>query len=221
MALLAPHQCIICYRDGEVLCQSCRAAECEPPISRCYMCNKLTVDFRLCKSHRAQSRLSRVWWTGQYDGWLKQLIWDMKLRRARDAGRSLGRLLSEQLPYLKEDTLVVPVPTASSRIRRRGFDQASIIARSFAGSRGLKYSPFLRRHGQQSQHGKRRLERLKNMHSTFSLTNSGARQLPGTTVLLIDDVLTTGATLESAARVLKEHGATRVYAAVIAHKTPD
>ncbi len=215
---VAPYACMICSRSGEILCEACRQTNFDAPESRCYICNKLTNQNQLCASHKAVSRLRRVWWLANYEEPLKSLIWRLKFHRARDFGRTFGRLLDEQLPYLTPETVVVPISTASSRVRRRGFDQAYVIARSFAASRGLILCQALLRQSQADQVGLRRAERMKNMRSAFKLSDQARSKIKNQNVILIDDVLTTGATLEAAAAILREAGAKHVDGAVIARK---
>lgn len=212
---LTPTICIICKAEGQSLCGGCFEANLPTPLSRCYMCNKLTSNFMACTTCTSRSRLRRVWWLGAHDGFLKTLIWRMKYQRTRSIGRLLAGYLASRLPYLPEDTIITPIPTASQRVRRRGYDQSVIMAKEFAQLRRLRYTPLLRRIGQIELIGKRRLERLKQMEKNLMLDKSLP---PAASVLLIDDVLTTGATLEAAARLLREAGAKHVDATVITRR---
>ena len=147
------------------------------------------------------------------------MIRALKFQRKRMLARQFGQYLSELLPHLDEDTIVVPVPTAARRIRRRGFDQAVVLARSFACRRGLPYLEVFARTSSVDQIGKRRTQRITQMEHSFALAASEV-QIKGKTILLVDDVLTTGATLEAAARLLRKHGAAHVDAVVIARHLP-
>lgn len=214
IALIAPLECHICQAENYMLCPGCKEELLLEEESRCYICNKLTKSNLVCKSCSSSSRLRRVWWLGVYEKTLKELILHMKFQRRRAFAHEFGKFLAQSLPYLPESTLVVPVPTASARVRMRGYDQAVYIAKGFAESRGLRLTPLLTRTTQADQIGKRRLDRLKQMKNSFKAKN--INEVKGASILLIDDVLTTGATLESAATVLREHGAKHVDAAVIA-----
>ena len=206
--------CHICGTEAEMLCSDCRDKTFPELDSRCYKCNKITSQNVCCQSCRSGSRLRRVWWLGQYKFEIKNLVRDMKFKRRRSCAREFGAVLAETLPFLPEETLVVPIPTASGRVRKRGFDQAKIIAKVFAHSRGLKYCEALVRTTQVDQIGKRRSDRIAQMQN--SLIVSRPAEILGASVLLIDDVLTTGATLEVAAGLLRDQGALHVDAAVIA-----
>jgi ComF family protein len=155
-----------------------------------------------------------VWWLGNYNDILKTLIHDMKFQRKRAYAREFGTILAQALPYLHESTVVVSVPTASTRIRRRGYDQAALIAQSFARTRNLRYQNALVRTSQVDLIGKDRSSRLKQMASATELRIQAS--FKGQSILLIDDVLTTGASIEAAARLLRKNGAQHVDAAVVA-----
>jgi len=214
ISTLAPLECYICQTEGAMLCPECQPEIVDELTSRCYLCNSITSQQRICKYCKSKSALRRVWWLGSYEKVLKALIFDMKYARKRAYARSFGGLLNDALPYLPEHSLVVPIPTATTRIRQRGFDQAALIAGSFASLRGLKLSPVLYRTNQSDQIGKSRIERQKQMATSQALRNPESVQ--GRSILLVDDVLTTGASLESAARLLRKHGASHVDAAVVA-----
>ena len=215
ISFLSPDQCLICYQDASMLCDDCSAQIFRYTESRCYICNKITVQNQICPSCRSNSRLRRIWWLGLYDKDLKHFIGEMKFHRKRAYARRFGELFAGTVPYLADDTLVIPAPTASRRIRQRSFDQAVIIARSFAAHRSLKALPrLLQRRNQDDQIGKRRADRIHQMKDSFVVSNS--RAICGKSILLVDDVVTTGATLESAAAILRKHGAKHVDAVVIA-----
>lgn len=209
--LLTYESCRICKSANGPLCVTCCEQLSSDETSRCYKCNKITKQNTVCRS--CSSALRRVWWLGVYEGQLRELIGLLKYKRAREVGRQLGVGLAAKLPYLDAETLVVPVPTAPKRVRRRGYDQAQILARSLAAEKNLSAVNMLIRTTQNDQIGKRRNERLIQMNKAFRLKKNN---LAGKTVLLVDDVLTTGATLESAARILRENSAAHVDAVVVA-----
>lgn len=215
ISFLSPDQCLICYQDASMLCDDCSAQIFRYTESRCYICNTMTSQNQICSSCRSNSRLRRIWWLGLYDKDLKHFIREMKFHRKRAYARRFGELLAATVPYLADDTLVIPAPTASRRIRQRSFDQAVTIARSFASHRSLEALPrLLQRRNQDDQIGKRRADRIHQMKDSFVVSNPSA--IYGKSILLVDDVVTTGATLESAAAILRKHGAKHVDAVVIA-----
>jgi ComF family protein len=148
-----------------------------------------------------------------YDSVAKDLIWRLKFAHARSAVTPMSQLMARRLVF-DEATLLVPVPTATSRVRQRGYDQAELLSRALAHRTTLPYRHVLSRRGQSRQVGTGRTERARHLQNAYFVRNP--RAVAGRHVVLIDDVLTTGATLEAAARIIKKAGATQVDAMVFA-----
>ncbi|MBJ7447174.1 MAG: ComF family protein [Brevundimonas sp.] len=121
-------------------------------------------------------------------------------------------------PLLERADAVVPVPLHPLRLMSRRFNQAAEIARPLAASSGLAFLPdaLVRQTHTTSQGGKSLRGRRLNVKKAFAVTEAGRRQIRGRRILLIDDVLTTGATAEACARALLDGGARAVDLAVIA-----
>jgi ComF family protein len=149
-----------------------------------------------------------------HDGLAKELIHSAKYERAKAGLTEVAEMLATLLPFFEDDVVLTHVPTASSRIRERGYDQAEVIARRLAQKSRLPYSPLLARLGQAHQVGSGRRERIAHTRNAFRPIHMG--RIKGAHIILIDDVCTTGASLESAARALKRAGAKRVDAIVFA-----
>lgn len=213
--LAAPHECVGCGREGSLLCPWCQELlDTEFP-SRCYRCHALTVDSATCRACRRQSRLKHVWITASYDGVAKQLTHKLKFERARSAASIVADAMADSLPFLP-GYIACPLPTASVRRRQRGYDQAELIARHLARQKQLSFAPLLLRVGQTRQVGATREQRQKQAKDTFRVRRPAL--VAGQRILLIDDITTTGASLEEAARTLKIAGAKSVDAAVFAQK---
>jgi ComF family protein len=142
----------------------------------------------------------------------KELVGAVKFARAQAGTKLLARAMAEVLPPLSSQHVIVPVPTATNRIRQRGFDQAELIAKELSQLTGLEMRKLLLRIDQTRQVGRSRAERLKQLERSF-ITKTNIRTYK---VLLVDDVLTTGATLEAAARSLRFSGVKSVDALVFA-----
>ena len=121
-------------------------------------------------------------------------------------------------PLLEQADALVPVPLHPFRLMSRRFNQAAEIARPLAASSGLEFLPdaLVRQTHTTSQGGKSLRGRRLNVKKAFAVTEAGRRRIKGRRILLIDDVLTTGATAEACARALLEGGARGVDLAVIA-----
>lgn len=140
----------------------------------------------------------------------------LKFHAETEIAPLLGGLLAERLRRADFDKidLVLPVPLHPERRRTRGFDQAELIARATAREMSL---PMRRDLLEKVRHTRpqallRREQRLANMAGAFRVAGT----LPGANILLIDDVMTTGATMGDCARACREAGAARVYALTFA-----
>lgn len=165
---------------------------------------------------------------GEYASGLRDLIHLLKYDAVLPAARPLGKLLAqaiEQLRLRDVDALVVPVPLHSARRRERRFNQADLIARA-----ALQHLPpqfeldrvaLLRQRPTRSQVGLDREARIRNMHGAFRVT--APQRISGRTIIVVDDVMTTGTTVSECARVMKRAGAEKVFAATVARtlKHPD
>jgi len=212
MGVVAPYDCLSCGAEGGLLCAGCTQALL-PVAERCYRCHKLSQDALTCAACRKLSKLYRVSVSSVYEGVAKDVVWKLKFAGAQAATQ---QMTARMLPLLQAapEAVIVPVPTASSRVRRRGYDQAELLARELARKARLPYITGLARTGQAHQVGASRQQRLKQLTDVFHVTKR--RFVQDAHVILVDDVVTTGATLEAAAAALKAAGARRVDAIVFA-----
>jgi ComF family protein len=212
LSTIAPHECLNCSAEGKLLCDSCvRLLDAVP--EACYRCRKLSSNGKTCKSCRASTDLYIVRAATIYKGLAKELVWQLKFQGAQAAAREIATQMAVYVPGSPE-VVLIPVPTATSRIRRRGYDQATLIARILAAETGTQYCPALRRSGQHHQLGSSRTRRVTQLQDAYRCVRP--KEVAGKHVILIDDVLTTGATLEAAARIIKAAGAKRVSGIVYA-----
>lgn len=214
LSLIAPHHCYGCSKTGSLLCENCKYNIISDSFNICIACGRLSSPLTgLCG--QCNVGYERAWCVGERADELRQLIESYKFYRAQAAYKPLGALLHETLPDLPSSTIVVPVPTIPSHIRQRGYDHTLLVARSVAKQRNLLVSPALQRRTFTKQVGADRALRIRQAQKAFRCTR---RLQEGVPYLLIDDVVTTGATLEYAARTLKKAGATVVWAAALARQ---
>lgn len=148
-----------------------------------------------------------------YDGVMRDLIHAFKYSDRHDACRLFGTwLVSAGAPLFSGITMIVPVPLARGRLLRRQFNQAAILAQETSRRTELAYAPHILRkiRATRSQVGLSRLERGRNVSGAFDVSPRHRLRLKGASVLLVDDVITTGATVDACARVLLAAGAARV-----------
>ncbi len=159
---------------------------------------------------------------GEYEGGLRGLVHLLKyesvLPVASVLGRMLARAIEELLPACGDThPLVIPVPLHHTKFRERGFNQAELIARTAVKRLEpleLATGVLVRQRPTISQVGLTREERISNVRDAFRVRDR--RLVRGRTVIVVDDVMTTGTTLSECAGVLKKAGAERVWAATVA-----
>lgn len=211
--IYAPARCVSCYEHGSSLCHGCMADISPNLISRCFLCAKQTDEFATCTKCLKKTPVKNVWVATDYSGTVKELLHGFKYERERTSALELAAIVDRSLPYLSSETIVTHIPTASSRARARGYDHSRLLAKELAKLRGLKHKTLLGRLGQSQQMGATRKQRLEQTKNSYVAT----KKLNKAEVLLVDDVLTTGATLTAAGKELRRAGAKNVYAAVVAH----
>lgn len=227
--LVYPRHCLVCEASladvpALYLCEVCRSDILLWKGNSCRKCaaflGPYAEETARCNTCRGRSLgFSRAVAAGRYQGALKKLIHKLKFDRQPLAAVPLGELLSERLqrePFLGELSALVPVPLHSSRQAERGFNQAELLAREIERALGvpLVTGCLARVRRASAQSLLDRAERERNIEGAF-LTRR-PRKLAAKTVLLVDDVLTTGATASECARSLRSAGVKRVYVATVA-----
>ncbi len=225
--LFYPPHCSLCgcrieaeaEGEGAVFCEPCLADILPPPEHRCPLCSHPMAGLMLCPNCDGRHwHLETIVPSCRYEGGVRGMIQRFKYGRDIAMARPLGTLLLRALrdPRLEGRTFdaVVPVPLHPKRERERGFNQADLLARLLARSTGIPKQDLLKRTRPTAQQaGFDRSHRMENLRGAFVLR----RQLPpDASILLIDDVSTTGATLDACAAVLKEEGAAEIAAVVVA-----
>jgi ComF family protein len=170
----------------------------------------ISVPLALCpRCRRTRRVVDRARAIGSYDGALRSIVHALKYDGRRSLARGLAQLMRVRgADILEGAACAIPVPLHASRRRQRGFNQAADLARHL----DLPVVHALRRvRDTSTQTGLPAAQRHRNVRGAFALTRSGL-SVKGLVVVLVDDVSTTGATLEACARVLKENGAAEVRA---------
>ncbi|NTW61894.1 ComF family protein [Candidatus Saccharibacteria bacterium] len=216
LSFVAPHYCCGCDKMGCLLCANCKNNIVYEPKMVCVICKRPAGRIWLCNTCKAP--YERVWVVGERTGTLQRLVGLYKFERVKSAYKDLGELLLSVLPELPPDTVVVPVPTTSSRMRERGYDHMLLIAKYIAQSRGLKYEQLVERVSNTKQRQATASKRLAQAKRAFAVRGAIDAETP---YLLVDDVVTTGATIKYAAKSLVDAGAKHVWVAVIARQTLD
>lgn len=224
--MLFPEFCAGCGTEGLILCSSCRETiRMIPPA--CFVCKKLVpanglaMPGKACKPCRRKTRIYAYLSPFAYEAAIRKLIHALKYRRMRAASPILAELLHAYLTYheihLPADSILIPVPLHKRRERIRGFNQSRLIADLLGKKLGIKAaSDILQKiKATTAQMELSGTERRANLKGAFAVSDTGV--IRNRTCILIDDVKTTGTTLEEAARVLNGAGAKRIWAITVAH----
>ncbi len=215
VSVFTPYDCIICGYEGLIVCEACLPLICPAVPSRCYICRASTMDFAVCGRCRPSSKLRRVYVRSELSGIPKQLVHGLKYSYVQSVAVVMANFMTQILPD-SSSSLIIPVPTATSRLRRRGYDHTELIAARISRVIGAVKVSALVRLSQTSQVGSRRSLRVSQLKGAYRIARPGS--LVDAHVLLVDDVVTTGSTLEAAAACLKAEGVKTVDAIVFAQR---
>lgn len=213
LSIIAPHYCCGCGEIGSLLCSNCKKDITSEQNMVCIVCHRPTNAMWLCRD--CHTPYERVWMVGNRDGILQRLIGDYKFQRARSGYKDLGDLLLTVLSELPPEVVIVPIPTVSSHIRERGYDHMWLIAKYIARARDLKLERLLYRQTNTKQRQATAKQRLAQAKQAFMVRGNIDPEIP---YLLLDDVITTGATIKYASKALRDAGAKHIWVAVIARQ---
>ncbi|MCM2265513.1 MAG: ComF family protein [Desulfuromonadales bacterium] len=224
--LFLPPACLLCGKKlppgflATDFCPECRAGLPQPAPARCPICAVAHRTLAPASHHceaclRQPPPFARVHAVGPYAGTLQEAVQRFKYHGQLPLERPLGILLAESLPSRGKPCpdLIVPVPLHRDRLRERGYNQALQLARQVGRRLSVPVEPNLLRRirATASQQGLDAVTRKSNLRGAFAVT----APLSGRHLLLVDDVLTTGATARECAGVLRQAGAASVEVAVL------
>jgi ComF family protein len=215
--LVYPASCLLCGEPGLHFCAACRNALVTPPLPACPRCAANLGPYAQCSAcPRERFAFDAAHRLSNYEGLTRTAVLRLKGGWSETLAELLGRLWAETHPCPEAADALVPVPLHWSRRLRRGYNQAESLARGL--SQGWKvplHSRWLwRLRATPDQKSFGRAGRQANLKEAFAVRRG--LDLRGRRLLLVDDVMTSGATCHEAARALKLAGASRVIAAVLA-----
>ncbi|MFC1864720.1 ComF family protein [Chloroflexota bacterium] len=217
---LFPQRCVGCGKEGSFLCYSCRSslARIMPPL--CPKCGRPQPSGILCPSCvSCQAEIDGIRSPFRFEGVIRQAIHWQKYRNIRALAAPLAQMLNDYLitnPVPGE--VLVPVPLHRKRLRERGYNQSVLLARELGKLTNLPVVDdclIRQRHASPQARTSTLDERRSNVADAFT---GCAQRLRDKQILLIDDVSTSGATLNACAVALKGAGATSVWGLVLARE---
>jgi competence protein ComFC len=212
-----PPTCGGCTKRGIRWCSNCQNSARILSTPLCPLCGESQPFDGLCLHCRTQPQVYtalRSW--ARFDGSLRNAIHRLKYKGEMRLGEALAQPLIQYFRELNwKVDLVVPVPLGVARQAQRGYNQAALIARPIALSEGFLYQPaaLWKTKVTRTQVGLSRAERLINVAQAFQAKNGIVAQKR---ILLIDDVTTSGATIDACARALLDAGAAEVFGLTLA-----
>ena len=219
--LLYPPLCGGCAKKGIRWCENCRKSITPIPEPICEICGLPQPRAGICPSceqTRPAYQALRSW--AVFEGPIRKALHQIKYRQDLGLGDSLAAEMFDFVNRLNwQIDLVIPVPLGKKRFRERGYNQVGLFARPLALAKEWKYASHSLKRVREtiSQVGLSADERENNVRSAFV---ANAKRVAGQNVLVVDDVSTTGATLNSCAKALINGGAREVYALSIARALP-
>jgi len=218
--LLFPPFCGGCGKSGSRWCAECQRRVQIISGTVCEVCG-LPLDVSgicdTCRLERPHFHALRAW--AVFEDPVRNVLHKLKYRRDVALGDAIAAHMVQYVKGLNWDIdMIVPVPLGRKRQNERGYNQVGMIAKPLALALGVEFAPkaLVRRKETRSQVGLSKVERRKNVDGAFQ---SGAG-VNGKTILVLDDVSTTGSTLSSSADALLASGAKSVYALTVARALP-
>jgi ComF family protein len=216
--LLFPKSCLNCGLGGKYICDDClRKVHYAKPI--CPVCEKSSIDgftHIKCKTKLGIDGLTAVW---DYEGVIRKAILSLKYKYSTEVGKELisqlVNWLISQRELLHSTSCLLPIPMHWYRQNVRGFNQSIEVGRIVSSEMGWDFSPelLIKKKQTVSQVELKGEERRQNLKGVFSLDS---RFLIPDSVVLFDDVFTTGSTLKEATKVLKRAGVQKVWGLTVA-----
>jgi len=223
--LLFPKYCLGCQKEGNFICENCFKNIQINEFLNCFICGRRSLDNRVCPDCKKKTELTGILIAGFWeDLLLRQLIYEYKYRFIRDLSKPLSQILVNFLKtsglyyYPVDDLILVPIPLHPKRLTWRGFNQAELLAKEISNYLDMPMMKLLKRKRNTKPQAeiKRQKERKENIKSAFMISRDSTPLFENKIIILIDDITTTGSTLEECAKVLKPLKPKEIWGLVLA-----
>jgi len=220
VGFLFPERCVGCGKEGVFICRFCRQSLPQITGPACPKCGRPQTDGKLCSGCAGwQAKIDGIRSPFRFDGAIRQAIYELKYHNLRAIATPLAELMQQYLitnPIPAE--ILVPVPLHRKRLRERGYNQSGLLTRELSKLINLPTIDdclIRQRHAPPQARTSNVEERRSNIADAFACLD---RRLRDKQVLLIDDVATSGATLDACAEAIKTAGASSVWGLVMARE---
>lgn len=216
LQLFFPTYCILCKTRGSYICTNCFVGISYETSSLCVACGGVTFTSLTHTSCQKKYVIDGIFCGVVYKGIIKKLVYQFKYPPyLSDLQSTLGNLLYESLiqqeqfhKALQQKPIFIPIPLTKKRMKKRGYNQAGLLARFLSKKFQLPYKDLLiRKKETKPQYGLQKAARKENMQDAFAFSGKYVPEA----VFLVDDILTTGSTFAEAAKTLKKAGVTYVW----------
>lgn len=220
VSFLFPERCVGCGKEGDFICRLCQQSLLQITLPDCPRCGSPQAEGKLCPDCTGrQVKFDGIRSPFRFDGAIRQAIHELKYRNLRAIARPLAELLQQYLitnPIPAE--ILVPVPLHRKRLRERGYNQSDLLAQELSQLTNLPTIGdclIRQRYALPQARTSNVEERKSNIDGAFTCLDGRLRDKR---VLLIDDVATSGATLDACAEAIKAAGASSVWGLVMARE---
>ncbi len=202
-----------------MLCEQCLEDLIQMPNNTCTFCNNDTIHSLICEECKKEYPFDEVVCAYTFNLPIQRMIHHFKYNEFKKIGAYLGAELAELISsysFITETDYIIPVPLHKTKRRFRGFNQAEIIAKALSVKLDIPIlkNVLSRKKFTQTQTQLKKHEREKNVANAFHVKNIGT--IKNKSLLLVDDVLTTGSTMKSIALLLKKNFAKHIYVCTLA-----
>jgi len=211
-----PKKCLGCGQANTYFCLACFNQIKLNPNDNCFFCKKPTIQGNICIECKKQTYLDKIITATEYT-LVKNLIKKFKYQYIKELNEPLSQLLIESIKEISKNVIIIPIPLHKIRQRKRGFNQAELLAKNVSKYFNVPmYVNILKRnkHTEPQANIKNTEKRKENLKNVFEIENK--ELIKNKTIIIIDDVITTGATIIQAAKILEENKAKEIYGLMVA-----
>jgi ComF family protein len=220
--LFFPVECITCAQPGQFFCGECQKLIVSID-NRCLVCNDRASSVGLCSVCAPSVNYDEIYVLGKFTGTvLETAVEKLKFSFIEELAKILAQCLSAKLSARglvidSKNAIIIPIPLHEKRFCERGFNQSELLAQELARDlRGVTRSDILFRSRATRQQARlSRAEREENIHDAFTIRNG--EYIKDKIVYIIDDVFTSGATVNFAAKLIREYAPQKIVILALAH----